>query len=96
MIATKDAIGHELFDKIRIIKAKEKLDNRTLTEEENNLIEDLTEMSGIGYNNAFKRSCDPTRIGVYGICIKDNKVLMVKTLDGDKYIFNFPGGGLEK
>jgi 8-oxo-dGTP pyrophosphatase MutT (NUDIX family) len=35
------------------------------------------------------------RIGVYGICIRDKKVLMVKTQSGTKTIYNFPGGGVD-
>lgn len=35
------------------------------------------------------------RVGVYGVFIKNNKILLVKTLAADKLIYNFPGGGLE-
>ena len=59
------------------------------------MIGDLTEMSKMGYNTAFQRSYEAIRLGVYGICIRDGKILMIKTLCGDKYIYNFPGGGIE-
>lgn len=95
MAAFKNIIGHDIFDKIRIIQAREKLENRPLTKEENEIIGDLTLMSKIGYESAFKKSCGAIRIGIYGICINNNKVLMVKTFSGDKYIYNFPGGGIE-
>lgn len=84
-----------LCDKIRIICAKEKLEHRLLTQEELDIIEDLKQMSKIGYNSAFKRSYAPIRLGVYGICIREEEILMVKTWAGDKYIYNFPGGGIE-
>ncbi|HBY05784.1 MAG: NUDIX hydrolase [candidate division TM6 bacterium GW2011_GWE2_42_60] len=35
------------------------------------------------------------RIGVYGVLIKDNSILMVKTQSGDRLVYNFPGGGIE-
>lgn len=95
MIDVKNTIEHHIFDNIRVMQAKEKLENRPLTCYEKTLIEDLTTMSKIGYNAAFKRSYESIRIGVYGICIKNDHILMVKTIDGDRKIYNFPGGGLE-
>lgn len=95
IVIIKDTIGHHLFDNIRIIRAKEKIENRSLTAPEKALIEDLTTMSKIVYNRAFKRSYESIRIGVYGICIQNNHILMVKTLAGDREVYNFPGGGLE-
>lgn len=95
IIAVKNTIGHHIFDNIRVIRAKNTLENRPLTYYEKTLIEDLTNMSKVGYNAAFKRSYGAIRIGVYGIYIKDNHILMVKTIDGDREIYNFPGGGLE-
>jgi 8-oxo-dGTP pyrophosphatase MutT (NUDIX family) len=38
----------------------------------------------------------PIRIGIYGLCIRDNKILMVKTQSGSLLIYNFPGGGIEE
>lgn len=35
------------------------------------------------------------RVGVYGILIHDNSVLMVRTKSGSRWIYNFPGGGVE-
>jgi len=35
------------------------------------------------------------RYGVYGLLIRDNAVLMVKTNSGGLAIWNFPGGGIE-
>ena len=35
------------------------------------------------------------RHGVYGILVKDTKVLMVKTQSGPLAIWNFPGGGID-
>lgn len=52
-------------------------------------------MSKEGYNTAFALPHVGTRIGVYGICICDNRVLMVKTQSGSRSIYNFPGGGAE-
>lgn len=43
----------------------------------------------------LKKSYAPIRLGVYGVCIREGKVLMTKTFAGDKYIYNFPGGGLD-
>lgn len=46
-------------------------------------------------NSEFKAEHIAIRIGVYGICIQDKKVLMVKTQSGTKTIYNFPGGGVD-
>ncbi len=35
------------------------------------------------------------RVGVYGILIRDNKILMAKEQSGSRSIYNFPGGGIE-
>ncbi len=35
------------------------------------------------------------RVGVYGILIRDHKILMVRTQSGDRLVYNFPGGGIE-
>ena len=74
---------------------QKKLEQRDLTQEELDTIEDLTQMSKLGYNTVFARSYSPIRIGIYGICIHEGNILMVKTFAGDKYIYNFPGGGIE-
>lgn len=95
MILFKNTAGHDIFDKIRIIRAKEQLENRMLTEDEIKRIQELTNMSIGGYKSAFAMSHVGTRIGVYGICIQDKKVLMVKTQSGTKTIYNFPGGGVD-
>ena len=47
------------------------------------------------HNSPSKPLHTETRIGVYGICIQDKKVLMVKTQSGTKTIYNFPGGGVD-
>lgn len=35
------------------------------------------------------------RVGVYGILIRDHKILMVRTQSGSRLVYNFPGGGVE-
>lgn len=95
MVEFKNLIGHDLFHQIRLIQAKEKLEHRNLTLAELDSIEVFLQMAQIGHNAAFKKSYAHIRLGVYGICIQNNKILMVKTWAGDKYIYNFPGGGLE-
>jgi 8-oxo-dGTP pyrophosphatase MutT (NUDIX family) len=52
-------------------------------------------MNKKGNNSIAEKLRAPIRLGVYGICIQEEKILMVKTLAGDKYIYNFPGGGIE-
>lgn len=53
-------------------------------------------MNKVEHHAAFKQSYGQTRIGVYGICVQNNKILMTKTWAGDRHIYNFPGGGLEQ
>lgn len=36
------------------------------------------------------------RVGVYGILIQNNQVLMTITQSGSRLIYNFPGGGVEQ
>jgi len=36
------------------------------------------------------------RVGVYGILIQNNQVLMTRTQSGSRLIYNFPGGGVEQ
>ena len=89
-----------MFDQIRNIHAKSYQENRTLSFEENQIISQLTQESIIGYNKAFKDSLkisDQTiRLGVYGIIVHKDEVLMVKTQSGSKSIYNFPGGGVDE
>lgn len=40
--------------------------------------------------------CSPLRVGVYGIAIQGNKILMVPTQSGTLEIVNFPGGGVDQ
>lgn len=40
-------------------------------------------------------SQETIRIGVYGVCIKNGMILMVKTQSGSRTIYNFPGGAVE-
>ena len=35
------------------------------------------------------------RAGVYGLLIKENRVLMTHTKSGSKFIYNFPGGAVD-
>lgn len=35
------------------------------------------------------------RVGVYGVVVHEDTVLMVRTQSGSKLIYNFPGGGVE-
>ena len=88
MTSFKDKHGHHLFDETRKIQAREKLENRQLTEEENQRLTELTKESKEGHNAAFAASHIGTRIGIYGICINENKVLMVKTQSGSLTIYN--------
>ena len=95
MTKFKNENGHVLFDQIRIIKAREKLEKRNLSDDEIKQLEELSLMSKEGYNKAFEMSHKGIRIGVYGLCVRDNKILMVKTQAGSRVIYNFPGGGAE-
>ena len=95
MISFKNELGHNLFDIIRKLNAKAFLEKRSLSRDEQETIRNVTKMSQNGYNKAFAESHKNTRIGVYGICIKNNKVLMVTTKSGSRTIYNFPGGGVE-
>lgn len=96
----KNSKGHDLFDQIRNIRAHAHQENRPLSYEENEIINQCTQESIIGYNNAFQNSLkinDHTiRVGVYGIITHNNEVLMTRTQSGSKLIYNFPGGGIDE
>jgi 8-oxo-dGTP pyrophosphatase MutT (NUDIX family) len=96
----KNSKGHDLFDQIRNIRAKAHQENRPLSHEENAIINQCTQDSIVGYNEAFQKSLkinDYTiRVGVYGIITHNDEVLMTKTQSGSKLIYNFPGGGIDE
>ncbi len=100
LLEYKNSKGHDLFDQIRNIRAKDNQENRPLSPEENQIIAQLTQESIIGYNKAFKDSLKVNnktiRLGVYGIITYKDEVLMVKTQSGSKLIYNFPGGEVDE
>ncbi len=99
MLEFKNSSGHHLFDEVRNIQARGVQESRPLSGEEEQKIAQLTMQGIIGHNNAFESSMKiankTLRVGIYGILIYDNEVLMVKTKSGSKIIYNFPGGGVE-
>jgi len=99
LLAFKKEKGHELFDKIRKIKFNAHQEDRSLSKDENLIIKECITESVLGYNNAFggsmKLDNKTLRVGVYGILIHNNEVLMVREQSGSKLIYNFPGGGVE-
>jgi 8-oxo-dGTP pyrophosphatase MutT (NUDIX family) len=96
----KNSKGHDLFDQIRNIRAKAYQENRLLSFEEDQTINQLTKESILGYNEAFKSSLKinnyTIRVGVYGIITHNGEVLMTRTQSGSKLIYNFPGGGIDE
>lgn len=81
------------------MKAKACCENRALTPEEELILRVLRQKSIAGYNNAFEDSMKmddkKLRVGVYGVLIKENMVLMTRTKSGSRWIYNFPGGGID-
>ncbi len=101
MVEFKNCLGHKMFDQIRNIKAHACLEHRAFTDEEQELIDNLTKSSREGYDQAFFDSMNTAekkeRIGVYGILLdSQGKILLTQTKSGSKIIFNFPGGGVER
>lgn len=99
ILTFKDAIGHPCFNTMRNLEANALVEKRTLSDAEQNLITNLNTYSVTGYNKAFGNSLmlqnKKLRVGIYGIFILNNKVLMTKEQSGSKMIYNFPGGGLD-
>ena len=95
----KNKRGYKIFDSMRTIKAKAHLEKRELTSQEREEIDNLILESSIGYNQSLGDSMKVgdkfLRVGVYGILIRDNQVLMVRTQSGSRSIYNFPGGGVD-
>lgn len=100
LIAYKNSEGHDLFDKIRTLRANAKIERRELTEEERSLLDYLTEKSREGYDTAFDESLmfggKKIRIGAYAVVMQDDNILLTTTQAGSQMILNLPGGGVER
>lgn len=99
LIEYKNKKGHDLFDEIRNIKAQVFQEGRTLSREEQEYVNKVTQESKNGYDNALRESMKigekTLRVGVYGLLVHNNEILMVRTQSGSKIIYNFPGGGVD-
>lgn len=100
IVMFKNKKGHKLFEAMRSIQAKMVQEKRSATFEELKTLIASTVASIDGYTQAFEDSLTigdkKIRLGIYGILVSNNKVLMVKTVSGTKTIYNFPGGGIER
>lgn len=90
--------GHDQLDVIRNLTSKRTLTNKDLEAQETLILDQYRAESKEGYEKAFKKALPDLkeiRLGVYFLLKDDqNRLLMTRTRSKNRFIWNFPGGGV--